>query len=127
MSVVFLAMATGEPGDDAKGLGMFESWRVPDLCFDHDRILRDYWHIDTTGYGLDCLSILLVFIELTLNIMNRKVIRTDQAPAPVGPYNQAIAASGQLVLVKFLDPAPAGIVGARCCKTNRTGNCKYKG
>jgi len=58
MSVV-LAMATGEPkaGDDAKGLGMFESWRVPtDLCFDHDRILRD-WHFDTTGYG----SIVLVF------------------------------------------------------------------
>jgi len=41
--------------------------------------------------------------------MNRKVIRTDQAPAPVGPYNQAIAASGQLVLlpVKSSTPAPA--------------------
>ena len=46
MSVVFLATATGEPqaGDDAKGLGIFESWRIPaSLCFDHDRILRDYW------------------------------------------------------------------------------------
>lgn len=46
MSVVFLATATGEPqaGDDAKGLGIFESWRIPaGLCFDHDRILRDYW------------------------------------------------------------------------------------
>jgi len=46
ISVVFLATATGEPkaGDDAKGVGIFECWRVPDnLCFDHDRILRDYW------------------------------------------------------------------------------------
>ncbi|MES1021662.1 NUDIX hydrolase [Gloeocapsa sp. BRSZ] len=47
LSVVFLATATGEPqaGDDAKNLGIFESWRIPtNLCFDHDRILRDYWH-----------------------------------------------------------------------------------
>ncbi|AFZ29829.1 NUDIX hydrolase [Gloeocapsa sp. PCC 7428] len=47
LSVVFLATATGEPqaGDDAKNLGIFECWRIPtNLCFDHDRILRDYWH-----------------------------------------------------------------------------------
>lgn len=31
--------------------------------------------------------------------MTRKVIRTDKAPAPVGPYNQAIAASGQMIFV----------------------------
>ncbi len=31
--------------------------------------------------------------------MTRKVINTDQAPAPVGPYNQAIAASGLMVFV----------------------------
>jgi 8-oxo-dGTP diphosphatase len=46
ISIVFLATATGEPvaGDDAKGVGVFEYWRVPgNLCFDHDRILRDYW------------------------------------------------------------------------------------
>ncbi|MGL4621420.1 MAG: NUDIX domain-containing protein [Chroococcidiopsis sp.] len=46
LSVVFIATATGEPkaGDDAKGIGIFESWQVPtNLCFDHDRILRDYW------------------------------------------------------------------------------------
>jgi 8-oxo-dGTP diphosphatase len=45
ISIVFLATATGEPkaGDDAKGVGIFESWNVPsNLCFDHDRILRDY-------------------------------------------------------------------------------------
>ena len=46
--------------------------------------------------------------------MTRKVIRTEQAPAPVGPYNQAIAASGQLVFVAgqiALDPQTGTIVG----------------
>lgn len=45
ISVVFLATATGEPkaGDDARTVGIFESWQIPaNLCFDHDRILRDY-------------------------------------------------------------------------------------
>lgn len=31
--------------------------------------------------------------------MTRQVIRTDKAPAPVGPYNQAIVASGQMIFV----------------------------
>ncbi len=47
--------------------------------------------------------------------MSRNVIRTDSAPAPVGPYNQAIAASGQLVFVAGqipLDPKTGEIVGA---------------
>jgi 2-iminobutanoate/2-iminopropanoate deaminase len=47
--------------------------------------------------------------------MTRKVIRTDSAPAPVGPYNQAIAASGQLVFAAGqipLDPNTGEIVGA---------------
>ncbi|PIG90612.1 RidA family protein [Gloeocapsopsis sp. IPPAS B-1203] len=45
--------------------------------------------------------------------MTRKIIRTAQAPAPVGPYNQAIAASGQMIFVAGqipLDPSSA-IVG----------------
>jgi 8-oxo-dGTP diphosphatase len=45
LSVVFLATAKGEPtaGDDAKNLKIFEIWDIPsNLCFDHDRILRDY-------------------------------------------------------------------------------------
>ena len=53
MSVVFLAEATGDPqaADDAKNLDLFESWRTPgNLCFDHDRILYDYWHY--RHYGL---------------------------------------------------------------------------
>lgn len=31
--------------------------------------------------------------------MDRKIIQTDNAPAPVGPYNQAIAASGTMLFV----------------------------
>ncbi len=45
--------------------------------------------------------------------MTRKVIRTDLAPAPVGPYNQAIAANGQMVFVAGqipLDPSTSEIV-----------------
>jgi 8-oxo-dGTP diphosphatase len=52
ISVVFLATATGSPQaqDDAKSLGIFESWRIPDhLCFDHRQILRDYWHYQFYG------------------------------------------------------------------------------
>ena len=46
--------------------------------------------------------------------MSRRVIRTDRAPAPVGPYNQAIAASGQMIFVAGqipLDPSMGVIVG----------------
>lgn len=53
LSVVFLATAKGEPAaqDDAKAIGLFELWQVPpNLCFDHDRILRDYWYY--RHYGL---------------------------------------------------------------------------
>lgn len=53
ISIVFLATSTGEPmaGDDAKNIGIFESWRVPsNLCFDHGRILQDYWYY--RHYGL---------------------------------------------------------------------------
>ncbi|MBD2461212.1 RidA family protein [Oscillatoria sp. FACHB-1407] len=44
----------------------------------------------------------------------RKIIQTDQAPAPVGPYNQAIATTGQLLFVSGqipLDPQTGAIVG----------------
>ncbi|MBO3460853.1 RidA family protein [Aetokthonos hydrillicola Thurmond2011] len=46
--------------------------------------------------------------------MNRKVIRTDKAPAPVGPYNQAIAASGEMIFIAGqipLHPSQGVIVG----------------
>jgi len=45
---------------------------------------------------------------------NKKIIRTTQAPAPVGPYNQAIASSGQMLFVAGqipLDPQSGNIVG----------------
>jgi len=47
--------------------------------------------------------------------MSRKVIHTAQAPAPVGPYNQAIAASGQMIFLAGqipLDSNTGEIVGA---------------
>ena len=53
LSIVFLATASGEPKaqDDAKSLQIFASWEIPQaLCFDHDRILKDYWRY--RHYGL---------------------------------------------------------------------------
>ena len=51
---------------------------------------------------------------LILCFMTLKVIRTNQAPAPVGPYNQAIAAKGTMLFVAGqipLDPQTGEIVG----------------
>ncbi len=46
--------------------------------------------------------------------MTRRIIQTDQAPAPVGPYSQAIVTSGQMLFAAgqiALDPATGEIVG----------------
>ncbi|MER3495179.1 MAG: reactive intermediate/imine deaminase [Mastigocladus sp. ERB_26_2] len=46
--------------------------------------------------------------------MSREIIRTEKAPAPVGPYNQAIAATGKMIFVAgqiALDPNTGAIVG----------------
>jgi 2-iminobutanoate/2-iminopropanoate deaminase len=46
--------------------------------------------------------------------MSKKVIRTSKAPAPVGPYNQGIVATGQMLFVAGqipLDPTTGEIVG----------------
>lgn len=46
--------------------------------------------------------------------MDRKIIKTDSAPAPVGPYNQAIAATGSMLFVAGqipLDPKTGQLVG----------------
>lgn len=48
-------------------------------------------------------------------MIEKKIIRTDKAPAPVGPYNQAIATSGTMVFLAgqiALDPETGSIVGA---------------
>ncbi|HBQ96956.1 MULTISPECIES: RidA family protein [unclassified Roseofilum] len=45
--------------------------------------------------------------------MTRKVVNTQKAPAPVGPYNQAIAASGQMLFVSgqiAIDPSTNQLV-----------------
>lgn len=52
LAVVFIATATGKPvpADDAKNLGVFNQWEMPSkLCFDHDRIMEDYWNYRNYG------------------------------------------------------------------------------
>lgn len=44
----------------------------------------------------------------------KKIIRTDLAPVPLGPYNQAIAASGTMLFVAGqipLEPRSGNIIG----------------
>lgn len=44
----------------------------------------------------------------------RKVILTDKAPAPLGPYSQAIAATGMMIFLSgqlAIDPATGAMVG----------------
>jgi 2-iminobutanoate/2-iminopropanoate deaminase len=46
--------------------------------------------------------------------MTREVIQTSSAPAPVGPYNQAVCASGKMVFCSgqiALDPSTGTLVG----------------
>jgi 2-iminobutanoate/2-iminopropanoate deaminase len=46
--------------------------------------------------------------------MERTIINTPNAPAPVGPYNQAVVVTGQLLFVSgqiALDPATGELVG----------------
>ena len=46
--------------------------------------------------------------------MNKQVINTSLAPAPVGPYNQAISASGQMLFVSGqipINPSTGELVG----------------
>ncbi|MFM7471561.1 MAG: NUDIX domain-containing protein [Nodosilinea sp.] len=46
LSLVFLAMANRDPvaADDAKTVAIFHPWDLPEqLCFDHHRIVQDYW------------------------------------------------------------------------------------
>jgi 2-iminobutanoate/2-iminopropanoate deaminase len=45
--------------------------------------------------------------------MTKKIIQTDLAPAPVGPYNQAIVATGKMLFVSgqvAIDPATNQLV-----------------
>ncbi len=46
--------------------------------------------------------------------MVRRIVQTENAPAPVGPYNQAIIASGDMVFASgqiALDPSSGTLVG----------------
>ncbi len=53
LSIVFIATATGEATaqDDAKSLKLVNPWDMPDaLCFDHGKILQDYWRYRHYGH-----------------------------------------------------------------------------
>lgn len=53
LAIVFIATAKGQPeaADDAKNIGIFHAWEIPNkLCFDHDRILQDYWRYRHYGF-----------------------------------------------------------------------------
>jgi 8-oxo-dGTP diphosphatase len=45
VSVVFIAVGSGElkAGDDAKAARVFRRSDIPELCFDHNQILEDYF------------------------------------------------------------------------------------
>lgn len=46
--------------------------------------------------------------------MSHTVIKTENAPAPVGPYNQAIAAQGKMIFIAGqipLDPKTGNMIG----------------
>ncbi len=52
ITTVFIAKAEGElkAGDDAMRIGVFDPSNLPlPLAFDHERILRDYFHYKKTG------------------------------------------------------------------------------
>lgn len=52
IAIVFIATATGnpKPDDDAKNLGIFNQDEIPTrLCFDHDRIMKEYWQYRNYG------------------------------------------------------------------------------
>ena len=52
LAIVFIATAKGQPvaADDAISLEIFQQWNLPqNLCFDHDRIMQDYWHYRNYG------------------------------------------------------------------------------
>ena len=52
LAIAFIATAKGEPkaADDAKNLAICQQWEMPtNLCFDHDRIMQDYWRYRNYG------------------------------------------------------------------------------
>ena len=53
LAIAFIATAKGQPvaADDAQNLGVFHQWDMPqNLCFDHARIMEDYWNYRNYGF-----------------------------------------------------------------------------
>ncbi len=52
----------------------------------------------------------------------KTIIRTDNAPAPIGPYNQAVAVQGQLLFTAgqiALDPKTGAVVGSSAAEQTK--------
>jgi 2-iminobutanoate/2-iminopropanoate deaminase len=55
--------------------------------------------------------------------MDKEIIRTSGAPAPVGPYNQAVVTGGKLIFLAgqiALDPMTGAIVGSNDIQAQAT-------
>lgn len=52
IAIAIIATAMGNPkaADDAKNVSIFNQWEIPtNLCFDHDRIMQEYWRYRNYG------------------------------------------------------------------------------
>ncbi len=52
----------------------------------------------------------------------KTIIRTESAPAPIGPYNQAVAVQGQLLFTAgqiALDPKTGAVVGSSAAEQTK--------
>lgn len=69
--------------------------------------------IVSSRHPLELFPVTAYIIKLPSETV-RKIIQTDQAPAPVGPYNQGVVASGAMLFVAGqipLDAATGELVG----------------
>lgn len=62
---------------------------------------------------------------LKYNTMSKQIIKTDKAPAPIGPYNQAVIANGFLFISGqvAIDPATNEVIKGTV-RRNSSGNEK---
>jgi 2-iminobutanoate/2-iminopropanoate deaminase len=72
------------------------------------------WEVERFGAANRTFLAKFISVLFGCNPMSRTIIQTPNAPAPVGPYNQAIACDGQMLFVSgqiALDPATGALVG----------------
>ena len=59
-------------------------------------------------------AVVISYAAIKIDNMNKKIIQTEQAPSPIGPYNQAVMANGTLYMSGqiALNPATGELVNA---------------